>query len=121
MRRLVIILLLIVYPFQVALAMADKCCTLTPGGVSHHSASASAGGSGSGFSVEPVFVADDSPGLGDPHCAACSFGHTVGLPSHAADLPAVRHHAARAACPLPFATAAPCCRPERPKWSSAAE
>lgn len=115
MRRLFIILLLIVYPFQVALAMADRCCTLTAGGVSHHSAA------GSGFAAAPVLVADDGPGLGDPHCAACSFGHTVGLPSHAIDTPATRHRAARAACALPFATAAPACRFERPKWSSAAE
>lgn len=119
MRRLFVILLLIVYPFQVALAMADKCCALTPAGVTHHEA----GGGGTGFGVEAaqfVTQADDGPGMDDPHCAACSFGHTACLPGYAVDMPAARHAAARIACPLPFATAAPGCRPERPKWSSAA-
>jgi hypothetical protein len=119
MRRLIVILLLIVYPFQVALAMADKCCALTPAGITHHEV---AGGS-AGFGVQPEQLAaqpDDGPGMGDPHCAACSFGHTACLPAHGVDMPAARHAAARIACPLPFATAAPSCRPERPKWSSAA-
>ena len=123
MRRLIVILLLIVYPFQVALAMADKCCALTPAGITHHEA----GGVSAGFGVQPaplvaqpVAQADDGAGMGDPHCAACSFGHTACLPAHGVDMPAAGHAAARIACPLPFATAAPGCRPERPKWSSAA-
>ena len=119
MRRLVVILLLIVYPFQIALAMADKCCTLTPAGVTHHGIE----GTNAGFGVEPaqfVLLADDNPGMDDPHCPACSFGHTACLPAHTVDMPAARHAAARAACALPFATAAPGRRLERPKWSSAA-
>ena len=37
MRRWVLIILLLAYPFQVALAVADKCCVTTPAGVTHHS------------------------------------------------------------------------------------
>ena len=75
MRRLILILLLVVYPFQVALAMADKCCAMTPAGVSHHSVVAP-GVDGT------VFVADDDgASLVDPHCAACTFGHTACLPA----------------------------------------
>jgi hypothetical protein len=79
MRRWVFIILLLVYPFQVALAMADKCCAITSAGVTHHLAQSASGASAG----EPVFVADDdSSALADPHCAACTFGHILYLPAH---------------------------------------
>jgi hypothetical protein len=115
MRRLILIILLLVYPFQVALAVADKCCAITPGGVTHHSVAAGAA------HAEPVFVADDDgASLADPHCAACTFAHTACLPAPFVVVPAVRRHAVDVAFFPPFLTAPPASRPERPKWSAAA-
>jgi hypothetical protein len=112
MRRLILILLLIVYPFQVALAVADKCCAMTPAGVSHHSVVADAG---------PVFVADDDgASLADPHCAACTFGHTACLPASFVVIPAERRYASGIAFYPPYLKAPPASRPERPQWSAAA-
>jgi hypothetical protein len=112
MRRLVLIILLLVYPFQVALAVADKCCAMTTAGVTHHSVAAGA---------DTVFVADDGgASLADPHCAACTFGHTASLPAQFVVIPADRRHASHIAFFPPFLTAPPASRPERPKWSAAA-
>ena len=55
MRRWVLIILLLVYPLQVALAMADQCCVTTPSGVTHHVAEGEPGDQ----ALEPAFVADD--------------------------------------------------------------
>jgi hypothetical protein len=112
MRRWVLILLLFVYPFQVALAMADNCCATTPAGVTHHSAVAAA--------AEPVFVADDgAPSTSDPHCPACVFAHILYLPSDAVVFAAQRHHALAVGAAPPFLSAPPAVRPERPKWLAA--
>ncbi|WP_056437259.1 hypothetical protein [Massilia sp. Root335] len=112
MRRLILIVLLLVYPFQVALAVADKCCAMTPAGVSHHSVVTGA---------DTVFLADDDgASLTDPHCAACTFGHTACLPAQFVVIPADRRHASDIAFFPPFLTAPPASRPERPKWSAAA-
>lgn len=117
MRRLVLILLLFVYPFQVALAVADKCCAMTPAGVTHHSVAPGAGAT----VAAPVFVADDGgAALADPHCAACSFGHTACLPAPFVVVPAARRHATGIAFFPPYLTAPPAGRPERPQWSAAA-
>jgi len=117
MRRFVLILLLLVYPFQVALAMADKCCAMTPAGVTHHSVTTGNGAT----AAQPVFVAaDDGAALADPHCAACSFGHAACLPAPFVVVPAERRHAADIAFFPPYLTAPPAGRPERPQWSSAA-
>jgi hypothetical protein len=114
MRRWVLIILLLVYPFQVALAMADECCVTTAAGVTHHSAETAFG--------EPIFLADDNgPSLTDPHCPACVFSHILTLPSEAVLVPAQRHHALAIASALPFLTAPPAARPERPKWPASAE
>jgi hypothetical protein len=112
MRRLVLIVLLLVYPFQVALAVADKCCALTLDGVSHHSVAADAG---------PVFVADDDgASVTDPHCAACTFGHTACLPAPFVVVPAEPRHASSIAFFPPYLKAPPASRPERPQWPAAA-
>lgn len=118
MRRWIIIMLLLVYPFQVALAVADKCCVTTPAGVTHHSAAP-----GEDAAVaQAVAAADDGHGaLADPHCAACVFGHIFYLPSGSIDLPAATHHMERTAFTLPSPTSPPRSRLERPKWSPAAE
>lgn len=117
MRRWVLIILLLVYPFQVALAMADKCCVTTPAGVTHHVA-VQAGG----MVADPAFVADDDgPSLADPHCPACVFGHILYLPSDAVLIPAQRHQALAVDAVHPFLSSLPAARPERPKWPAAAE
>lgn len=114
MRRWILITLLIVYPFQVALAMADRCCVMTSAGLTHHSAAQSAS------AAEPVFLADDEgAALTDPHCPACSFAHHLYLPSDAITLPAPRHDAARIDTDNPFLTSPPVRRFERPKWPAA--
>jgi hypothetical protein len=105
MRRWVLILLLLVYPFQVALAMADRCCVTTAAGVTHHVAVQADGTSAAG--AEPVFLADDDgPSMADPHCPACMFR---------------RHHAPAVAAVQSFPSSPPAARPERPKWPAAAE
>lgn len=89
MRRWVIILLLLVYPLQVALAAADKCCVTTPAGVTHHSV-----GRAGAVAAEAIFVADDDrSALADPHCPASVFGHFLYLQSNSVVIPAARHHA----------------------------
>ena len=117
MRRWVLIILLLVYPFQVTLAMVDGCCVTTSAGVTHHSA----GADGSAPAFEPVFLADDAASaLADPHCAACVFGQIPGLPLHAAAMPAAGHHLPAIAFSIPFLTSVPRSRPERPNWPAAA-
>jgi hypothetical protein len=115
MRRWVVIILLLVYPLQVALAAADRCCVTTPAGLTHHSL-----GQAGAIAAEPMFVADDNPALADPHCAACVFGHVLYLPSDFIVLVAERHHASAIAFQPPFLTAPPVARLERPKWPAAA-
>lgn len=116
MRRWILIMLLIVYPFQVALAMADRCCVMTSAGLTHHSAEEGASGAG----AEPVFLADDEgAALTNPHCPACSFAHHLYLPSDAITLPAPRHDAARIDSATPFLASPLVRRLERPKWPAA--
>ncbi len=117
MRRWVIILLLLVYPLQVALAAADRCCATTPAGVTHHSVG-QAGASAAGSSF---VAAEEQSALADPHCAACVFGHVLYLPSDFVVIPAERHHASNIAFYPPFLTAPPAGRLERPKWPAAAD
>ena len=117
MRRWVLILLLLVYPFQVALAMADKCCVTTAAGVTHHVAQP-----GAALTAEAVFLADDDgPSMADPHCPACMFGHILTLPSETSVVPAQRHHAPAVAFVPSLRDSLPAARPERPKWPAAAE
>jgi hypothetical protein len=118
MRRWVLILLLLVYPFQVALAMADKCCVTTAAGVTHHVA---VQGDGSFAAPQPVFLADDDgPSMADPHCPACMFGHILTLPSEAGMIPARPHHGPAIAAVPSLRDSLPAARPERPKWPAAA-
>jgi len=118
MRRWVLILLLLVYPLQVALAMADQCCITTPAGLTHHAAQQEAGTP----ALEPVFLAGDGASLAaDPHCPACMLGHIIYLPSGAAATPGQRHHSTVVAATSPFASSPPAARPERPKWPARAE
>ena len=117
MRRWFLIILLLVYPFQATLAMADGCCVATPGGVTHHSA----GGEAGALAAEPVFLLDDAaPALADPHCAACMFGQLSGVPSYAAAMPAAAGHAPAIAFAIPLLASVPKSRPERPNWPAAA-
>ena len=110
-------MLLLIYPFQVSLAMADQCCVATSTGVTHHGAA-----QGKGTPVaEPVFLADDAvASLSDPHCPACVFGQVSGVPSHAVVMPAARRHVAAVSSVTPFLASVPARRPERPKWPAAA-
>jgi hypothetical protein len=118
MRRWIIIMLLLVYPFQVALAMADKCCATTPAGLTHHGVGQERGT----VAVQPVFVADDGHGaLSDLHCSACVFGHILYLPSSSLALPASPDRSEDTAFIPPSLTSPPKVRLERPKWSSAAD
>ena len=118
MRRWVLILLLLIYPLQVALAMADGCCVTTPSGLTHHAAE-----QGPGATVaEPVFVADDgNAALADPHCAACMLAHIIYLPSDATAMPGQRHDSLAVTAPTPYVSSPPAARPERPKWLARAE
>lgn len=117
MRRWVLIIMLLVYPFQLALAMADQCCVSTPTGVTHHSA----GQDNSPAAAEPVFLDDDARSTQiDPHCPACVFGQISGVPSGVAPLSAVAHQAAAISSLTPVLTSVPRSRPERPNWPAAA-
>jgi len=116
MRRWLVILLLLIYPFQVALAMADRCCLTTPQGVTHHATSAE------GASIQPMLVAaDDHGGASDPHCAACVFVHTLSMPPALTVIPAI-HAAEPVRTDVPATLIShPAARPERPKWPPAAD
>ena len=117
MRRWVLIILLLIYPFQVSLAMADKCCVTTPLGVTHHGVDAGAGVQ----AVQPVFLADDDAlGTSDPHCAACTFAHAPGVPSTAIHLSPFRAPSVAYTVSLPQPGSCLPTRPERPKWAPAA-
>jgi len=117
MRRWVLIMLLLIYPFQVSLAMADKCCVTTSLGVTHHGV----GPESSAQAAQPVFLADDDAlGTSDPHCAACTFAHAPGVPSAAIHLPPFPAPAFAYAAPLPQPGSCLPHRPERPKWAPAA-
>ena len=116
MRRWLLIMLLLIYPFQVSLAMADQCCVATSTGVTHHGA---AQGKGTP-AAEPVFLAEDAvSSLSDPHCPACVFGQVSGLPSHAVAMPAARPHVAAVSSVTRILSSVPASRPERPKWLAA--
>lgn len=117
MRRWVLIILLLVYPFQVALAMADKCCVTTPAGMTHHAAEP---GSGTAAAAPVFLVDDDRSALADPHCSACSFGHSLYLPSEFVMMRAVRHQTLGIGFIAPRLTSPPMARLERPKWPAAA-
>lgn len=130
MRRWVLIMLLLVYPLQVALAMADQCCVTTPAGVTHHAAAQATGAPVLEPALEPVvapvlapiFLADDGNTLAaDPHCPSCMLGHIIYLPSGAAAVPGQRHESTAIGAVLPFLTSPPAVRPERPKWPARAE
>lgn len=114
MRRWILIMLLLIYPFQLALAMADRCCLTTPQGVTHHASAA-----------QPMVQAeatapDDHGSASDPHCAACVFVHTISFPPSITMLPAV-HDTVPASSPAsPLLASHSPGRPERPQWQPAA-
>ncbi|WP_338768810.1 hypothetical protein [Massilia sp. METH4] len=110
MRRWILIMLLLVYPFQVALAMADRCCLTTPQGVTHHVQAA-----------QPVLdTSDDHGSASDPHCAACVFVHTISFPPTIAAIPAVHDTVPTFATATPTLTSHSPGRPERPQWQPVA-
>jgi hypothetical protein len=117
MRRWLLIILLLVYPFQATLAMADQCCVTTPAGVTHHSAD---GTPDDGALVASLIADDASSPLADPHCPACVFGHLSGVPAQPLVLPAAVHEPAAVASAISFFTSLPAPRPERPQWPAAA-
>lgn len=118
MRRWILIIMLLVYPCQVALAVADQCCLATPAGLTHHVTE-----QGSSLeAAESVFLDDDAaPGRADPHCPACVFGQIAGLPLTVAAIPAVVPHGVSISSVSPFLSSVPRIRPERPNWPTAAK
>jgi hypothetical protein len=111
MRRWLLILLLLIYPFQVSFALADRCCLATAAGVTHHAADA-------GQSAQ---AADDGyTGAADPHCAACTFGHAAALPPLIAPLPMPHTPALSPALPSYLPASHLPGRPDRPQWHPAA-
>lgn len=119
MRRWVLIIMLLVYPFQVALAVADGCCVATPAGISHHGA-VSDKGVAVPAAVAPFPVDEARPALADPHCAACVFGQIAGFPVSVAAVPAVAHRVAATSASFPLLPSIPRSRPERPNWPASA-
>jgi hypothetical protein len=117
MRRLLLVIMLLIYPFQVSLALADQCCVMTSSGLTHHSSVQGEGGP----AATPVFLADDAgASLADSHCPACVFGQVSAVSSHFNVPPAVAHHTAAVTSPIPFLSSAPRSRPERPNWPATA-
>lgn len=114
MRRWILIMLLLIYPFQAALAMADRCCLTTPQGVTHHAAATQP-------AAQPLAAAaDDHGSASDPHCAACVFVHTISFPPSITLFPAM-HDSVPAFSDTShrLASHSPG-RPERPQWQPAA-
>lgn len=109
MSRFVLILLLLIFPFQVTLAAADLCCGY--GSETRHVPCELA--ERSGQARDPVHAVSNI----DVHCALCVFASAAYLPSHIAAprQPALEGGDARPTAPHHFAShAAP--RPERPQW-----
>ncbi|QGZ38029.1 hypothetical protein IP92_05784 [Pseudoduganella flava] len=111
MRRWLLILLLLIYPFQVSLALADGCCLATAAGVTHHAAD-------SNQSAQPQD--DGYTGAADPHCAACTFGHAAALPQLIAPMPMPHTHTLSPVLPSYLPASHLPGRPDRPQWSPAA-
>jgi hypothetical protein len=111
MRRWILIMLLLIYPFQVALAMADRCCLTTPQGVTHHLQTAQPVADGGG----------DHGTASDPHCAACVFVHTISFPPAVTVFPAVHDTVPTFATTGPAPTSHSPGRPERPQWQPVAD
>lgn len=117
MRRWLLIMLLLIYPFQVSLAMADQCCVMTSIGITHHGTAQEQGAP----TAEPVFLDDDADAaLADPHCPACVFAQVSAVSLHVNAPPAVARHTAAITSPIPFLSSVPASRPERPNWPAAA-
>lgn len=115
MRRWLLILLMLIYPFQVTLAMADGCCLATPAGITHH-----ADDEGSA-SIQPMLSVDDGAGAGgDPHCPACVFGHSSCIPHGCALLPPAPDRLASTPGMVPSPASHLAGRPDRPQWTAAA-
>jgi hypothetical protein len=115
MRRWLVIILLIVYPFQVVLALADECCVTTPGGVTHHGVAEQGS---STFTAAPALIDDAAvSALADPHCPECNFGHQLYLPSVPIAITVGHQNTPRMASDIPFPASLPMVRLERPKWS----
>ena len=114
MRRWILIMLLLIYPFQVALAMADRCCLTTPQGVTHHAVA------GAAVAAQPVADSGDHGSASDPHCAACVFVHTISFPPAIAMLPAVHDTVPVFAATAPAPASHSPGRPERPQWQPVA-
>ncbi|QJE02335.1 hypothetical protein HH212_21825 [Massilia forsythiae] len=127
MRRWILILLLVVYPFQVALAMADACYASTASGVTHHAAEGAqaspqiAAAKVAMLQAAVLQAADDGAGPADPHCPACMFGHILTLPSASVAVGVERLADAASAPPAAFPASRPAPRPERPQWTAAAQ
>ena len=118
MRRWLLVFMLLLYPFQLALAMADQCCVATPAGITHHTGQGEGEGAAAGA---PVFLADDAASsLADPHCPACVFGQISGVPPHAAPMASIRHGEAAAPSSIFLLPSVPRSRPERPNWPASA-
>lgn len=115
MRRWILIMLLLIYPFQVALAMADRCCVTTAQGVTHHEVA------GAGAAAQPAADAGDEHGsASDPHCSACVFVHTISFPPFATMFPALHDTAPAFTAASGTLSSHPAGRPERPQWPPAA-
>lgn len=120
MRRWFIIFLLLVYPFQLALATADRCCVVTAAGVSHHALAGAAAAADLTADLAVVMADDEGSGAADPHCAACSFSHTAAAPPSDTPAPFPHARADTFAALLPTYVSFPAGRPERPQWLFAA-
>ena len=106
MRRWIVILLLLIYPFQLALALGDRCCLTTPAGVTHHGVD----------TAKPVFTAGDNASAADPHCSACVFGQILSIPQGFTVIPPLYQPGVAPALPFPPLQSLPAGRPERPQW-----
>jgi hypothetical protein len=109
MRRLLIIFLLLVFPFQVSLAAVDPCCAYN----AHAAGEQCAAELTSGQARDPVHSLSQV----DAHCGLCVLGSAGYLPMHTV-LPLKRmaeRSRAAVAGPVHFASyLAP--RPDRPQW-----
>jgi hypothetical protein len=109
MRRLLIIVLLLIFPFQVTLAAVDACCGYSTQ-ARHGECAAEAK---PGRAADPVHTLSKV----DVHCGMCVLGSVsyLPLPTVLPVKPLVDRSTAAAAGPIHFASyLAP--RPDRPQW-----
>jgi hypothetical protein len=110
MRRLLVMLLLLIFPLEMTFAAVDPCCNYSTGTARHMQCVDGATATQMQDTAHPLSNLD-------AHCSLCALGVIAYLPhaAPAALAPRLQRDSVAPAAPLAFAShLAP--RPDRPQW-----